>query len=358
MSNKNLFLDVHALQTVPPSNINRDDTGSPKTAQYGGVTRTRVSSQSWKMAIRKYFLENGDNANVGVRSKNIPEYIAKEIRKIDENISEEDSIDMACKILESGGIKLSDKKMKALFFLGQKQAENLAKIAIEGSKDKKEIQTILNKFPAIDMALFGRMVADDPSLNEDASCQVAHAISTHAIQNEFDFFTAVDDLAPENNAGAGMLGTVEYNSATLYRYANVAIHELFRQLDGQKEEVINALKLFIEAYVKSMPTGKINTFANQTSPQVFMINLREDRPVSLVSAFENPVKQKDGYLKQSAERMFAELQNVEKFVEKPIFSLLISSNDIEAIDIAEIKGSLNELLEDFGERLKDKITES
>lgn len=358
MSNKNLFLDVHALQTVPPSNINRDDTGSPKTAQYGGVTRTRVSSQSWKMAIRKYFLENGDNANVGVRSKNIPEYIAKEIRKIDENISEEDSIDMACKILESGGIKLSDKKMKALFFLGQKQAENLAKIAIEGSKDKKEIQTILNKFPAIDMALFGRMVADDPSLNEDASCQVAHAISTHAIQNEFDFFTAVDDLAPENNAGAGMLGTVEYNSATLYRYANVAIHELFRQLDGQKEEVINALKLFIEAYVKSMPTGKINTFANQTLPQVFMINLREDRPVSLVSAFENPVKQKDGYLKQSAERMFAELQNVEKFVEKPIFSLLISSNDIEAIDIAEIKGSLNELLEDFGERLKDKITES
>lgn len=358
MSNKNLFLDVHALQTVPPSNINRDDTGSPKTAQYGGVTRTRVSSQSWKMAIRKYFLENGDNANVGVRSKNIPEYIAKEIRKIDENISEEDSIDMACKILESGGIKLSDKKMKALFFLGQKQAENLAKIAIEGSKDKKEIQTILNKFPAIDMALFGRMVADDPSLNEDASCQVAHAISTHAIQNEFDFFTAVDDLAPENNAGAGMLGTVEYNSATLYRYANVAIHDLFVQLDGQKEEVINALKLFIEAFVKSMPTGKINTFANQTLPQVFIINLREDRPVSLVSAFENPVKQKDGYLKQSAERMFDELKNVEKFVEKPVFSLLVCVNDIEAIDNVEIKGSLNELLEDFGERLKEEIKES
>lgn len=358
MSNKNLFLDVHALQIVPPSNINRDDTGSPKTAQYGGVTRTRVSSQSWKMAIRKYFLENGDNANVGVRSKNIPEYIAKEIRKIDENISEEDSIDMACKILESGGIKLSDKKMKALFFLGQKQAENLAKIAIEGSKDKKEIQTILNKFPAIDMALFGRMVADDPSLNEDASCQVAHAISTHAIQNEFDFFTAVDDLAPENNAGAGMLGTVEYNSATLYRYANVAIHDLFVQLDGQKEEVINALKLFIEAFVKSMPTGKINTFANQTLPQVFIINLREDRPVSLVSAFENPVKQKDGYLKQSAERMFDELKNVEKFVEKPVFSLLVCVNDIEAIDNVEIKGSLNELLEDFGERLKEEIKES
>lgn len=124
---KNLFLDIHVLQTVPPSNINRDDTGSPKTAQYGGVTRTRVSSQSWKKAVRDYFLKNGVAENVGVRSKNIPEYIAKEIRKIDNSISEENSIKMACSILETGGIKLSDNKMKALFFLGCKQAENLAK---------------------------------------------------------------------------------------------------------------------------------------------------------------------------------------------------------------------------------------
>ncbi|WP_423893600.1 type I-E CRISPR-associated protein Cas7/Cse4/CasC [Filifactor alocis] len=345
---KNLFLDIHVLQTVPPSNINRDDTGSPKTAQYGGVTRTRVSSQSWKKAIRDYFLENGSSSNVGIRSKNIPEYIAAEIRKIDGSISEEDSLKMSCSILEAGGIKLSDNKMKALFFLGCKQAENLAKKAIEGSKEKKEIQMILNQYLAIDIALFGRMVADDPTLNTDASCQVAHAISTHAVQTEFDFFTAVDDLAPEDNAGAGMLGTVEFNSSTLYRYANVAIHEFNRQLDGRKEEVINSLKLFIKAFVESMPTGKVNTFANQTVPQVLMINLRTDRPVSLVSAFEKPVKHRDGYVKESAERLFEELKKVEKFVDKPVLTLSVSLEDMQSGEDVKIENSIRELVEDLG----------
>lgn len=117
------------------------------------------------------------------------------------------------------------------------------------------------------------MVTDDPSLNEDASSQVAHAISTHAVQTEFDFFTAVDELSPEDNAGAGMLGTVEYNSSTLYRYANVAIHELLVQL-GEKKSVVNNLKLFVEAFANSMPTGKVNTFANQTLPQALVLSLR------------------------------------------------------------------------------------
>lgn len=352
---KNLFLDIHVLQTVPPSNINRDDTGSPKTAQYGGVTRTRVSSQSWKKAMRDYFLKNGDAENVGIRSKNIPEYVAKEIRKIDNSISEEDSIKMACSILETGGIKLSDNKMKALFFLGQKQAENLAKKSIGGSKDKKEIQMILNQCPAIDIALFGRMVADDPTLNEDASCQVAHAISTHAVQTEFDFFTAVDDLTPEDNAGAGMLGTVEFNSATLYRYANVAIHEFNRQLDGRKEEVINSLKLFIKAFVESMPTGKVNTFANQTVPQVLMINLRTDRPVSLVSAFENPVRNKEGYVKESAKYLFEEMHKVEKFVEKPVLTLVVGVEDMQFIEEVKVEDSTRKLLEDLGTYLETAL---
>lgn len=371
MRNKNLFLDVHALQTVPPSNINRDDTGSPKTAQYGGVTRTRVSSQSWKKAIRDYFKER---ANIGIRTRNwikklceiykqkYPDMDYNEVlEKVSENFAEV-LIDREKNNRSQEVKKLKDKLIKneydVLHFFTENQGENFVDEITKKDIDKNKLKDIFSAQPSIDIALFGRMVASNPILNEDASCQVAHAISTHAIQNEFDFFTAVDDLAPENNAGAGMLGTVEYNSATLYRYANVAIHELFGQLDGQKEEVINALKLFIEAFVKSMPTGKINTFANQTLPQVFMINLREDRPVSLVSAFENPVKQKDGYLKQSAERMFDELKNVEKFVEKPVFSLLICVNDIETIDNVEIKGSLNELLEDFGERLKEEIKES
>ena len=97
---------------------------------------------------------------------------------------------------------------------------------MEGCKDKNRYKEALKEAPSADMALFGRMVADDPSLNYDAAAQVAHSISTHAVQNEFDYFTAVDDCAPEDNAGAGHLGTVEYNSATLYRYATVNVLEL------------------------------------------------------------------------------------------------------------------------------------
>ena len=152
----------------------------------------------------------------------------------------------------------------------------------------------LKKHPGIDIALFGRMVASDPSLNEDASAQVAHAISTHKVENEFDFFTAMDDLQTTDQAGAGMLGSVEFNSATLYRYANVAVHQLLLQLDNQ-EMTVNALKLFIESFANSLPTGKVNTFANQTLPQFLMVNLRADRPVSLVNAFEEPAQTKGGY---------------------------------------------------------------
>lgn len=115
--------------------------------------------------------------------------------------------------------------MDALFFLSHFQAKALASLIVEGSSDKKRTMTRWKK-PSMDMALFGRMVASDPSLNYDASAQVAHSISTHRVQNEYDYFTAVDDCAPEDNAGAGHLGTVEYNSATLYRYATVNLLEL------------------------------------------------------------------------------------------------------------------------------------
>ena len=203
MTNHNLFLDIHVIQAVPPSNINRDDTGSPKTAQYGGVTRARVSSQSWKKAIRDYFNTNGLYANVGIRSLDIIRYIADKIQEKDSSKTEDDAIKLASDTLDKAGVKSKDNRLKALFFIGSDQAEKLAEAAIDGIADKKELHAILKNNPAIDIALFGRMVADDPSLNEDASAQVAHAISTHAVQTEFDFFTATDDLAREDNAGAG-----------------------------------------------------------------------------------------------------------------------------------------------------------
>lgn len=223
---KRLYVDFHILQTVPPSCINRDDTGSPKTAVYGGVTRARVSSQAWKHAMRAAFAENAQ-LDVGKRTKKAAELVKAQILAL---APELDADKLAKKALENAGIKSDDKGTKALFFMSTAQAKALAELAVEGSADKKQYRDALKAAPSMDMALFGRMVADDPSLNYDAAAQVAHSISTHAVQNEYDYFTAVDDCQAEDNAGAGHLGTVEYNSSTLYRYATVNVMELAGQL--------------------------------------------------------------------------------------------------------------------------------
>lgn len=152
------------------------------------------------------------------------------------------------------------------------QAKALAELAVAGSTNKKEYQKALGAAPSMDMALFGRMVADDPSLNYDAAAQVAHSISTHAVQNEYDYFTAVDDCQAEDNAGAGHLGTVEYNSSTLYRYATVNVMELAGQLGA--EQAAETVRAFGEAFLFSMPTGKQNSFANRTLPDAVYVTIR------------------------------------------------------------------------------------
>lgn len=347
MNEKRLYLDIHAIQTLPPSNVNRDDTGSPKTAIYGGVRRARVSSQSWKRAMREYF-QMESAADLGLRSLNVVQYTAERIMAKDSSLSKDLALQMADQIFNTAGIKTKNQKTRALFFLGKKQADLLADAAIRGEKDKKVIKQIFCENPAVDIALFGRMVADDPSMNEDASAQVAHAISTHEVQTEFDFYTAVDDLSQEDNAGAGMLGTVEYNSSTLYRYANVAIHELKNQL-GDKEQTIDAVKLFIQAFTNSMPTGKSNTFANQTIPSLLMINIRDDRPVNLVTAYENPVISRTGNLKPSIQRLFDEVKKTEKFVKAPVKTLYVVDEDVVRPEWAVEEESLSTLLGDFSE---------
>ena len=180
---KRLYVDFHILQTVPPSCINRDDTGSPKTAVYGGVTRARVSSQAWKHAMRAAFAENAQ-LDVGKRTKKAAELVKAQILAL---APELDADKLAKKALENAGIKSDDKGTKALFFMSTAQAKALAELAVEGSADKKQYRDALKAAPSMDMALFGRMVADDPSLNYDAAAQVAHSISTHAVQNEYDY---------------------------------------------------------------------------------------------------------------------------------------------------------------------------
>lgn len=356
MNNKRLFVDINAIQTLPPSNINRDDTGSPKTAQYGGVIRARVSSQSWKKAMRDYFYNNSEFENIGVRTLEIVKYLAEEIKRLKPSLTDEDALKLANETFKSAGIGTKDNKAKALFFLGKSQRDALSQAAIDGEKDKKKLQDILSSNPAIDIALFGRMVADDQNLNEDASAQVAHAISTHQVSNEYDFFTAVDDISKEESQGAGMLGTVEYNSSTLYRYANVAAHELLNQLVSV-EDTVGAIRLFVEAFAKSLPTGKVNTFANQTLPQAILVTIRDDRPVNLVSAFEEPVRSNDGYVEKSIKKLLKEEEKVLKFVNKPLHTYYLTMADMgEKIEgeYDTFEELLNEFSKDLEANLKDR----
>lgn len=210
-NNERIYVDVHVLQTVPPSCVNRDDTGSPKTAVYGGVTRARVSSQAWKRAMRLKFREMLSAGDVGQRTKLVVDLIAGKILELQPDLSEKKAQQLAQKVLEAAGVKVKEDKEKlktgALFFISPGQIQALAEIALQpedGKLDKAACQAALKTLPTVDLALFGRMVADDPCLNFDAAAQVAHAISTHAVENEYDYFTAVDDCAPEDNAVRGI----------------------------------------------------------------------------------------------------------------------------------------------------------
>lgn len=308
--NKRLYVDLHVLQTVPPSCVNRDDTGSPKTAVYGGVRRARVSSQAWKHAMRIMFREELLGAEqMGERTKKVLQILAEEIKQI---APEQDGEKLAKKAMEYAGLSLSKKNgndLDALFFLSHFQAKALANLIVEGSSDKTAYHDALDKAPSVDMALFGRMVASDPSLNYDASAQVAHSISTHRVQTEYDYFTAVDDCAPEDSAGAGHLGTVEYNSSTLYRYATVNVLELAGYLG--KEDAVKAVEVFTEAFIRSMPTGKQNTFANRTLPDAVYVTLRSNQPVNLCGAFEQAVPSTaHGYAEPSKQRLVSYAEQV------------------------------------------------
>ena len=306
-------LDLHVLQTVPPSCINRDDTGSPKTCWYGGALRARVSSQAWKRAMRMMFPELLPEGSLGVRTKYVVDLIADAIEDLRPELSEE-AEPLACAVVRALGLKVSPSDRAGadrgsqvtdyLVFVAQSEIKKLAEVAI-GWRDagadvdkpslamRKEASAAFTGNQAVDVALFGRMLADAADLNTDAAAQVAHAVSVDRIKPEHDFFTAMDDCAADDNAGAAMLESTGYNSSTLYRYASVDIESLVAQV-GDVDAAAAGLAAFVEAFARSMPTGKINSFANNTYPCCVIALLRDTRPASAVGAFERPVGYSEG----------------------------------------------------------------
>lgn len=329
MSTTPLYIDFHVIQTVPPSCINRDDSGSPKTARFGGVTRARVSSQAWKKATRNAFADLLDENELGRRTFYAVDLIAQAILSIDPALDDEKTQELARGALEATGIKIkqAEKESKSsktgyLLFISLPQAKALAELALDAYRsdkqvDKKQAVSVLNVkqrpvLNAVDIAMYGRMVADNKELNVDAAVQVAHAIGVGKYEQGFDYFTAMDDLSPEDESGAGMIDTVEFTSSTLYRYATVDVFHLYENL-GTVKAARRAVETFARAFVQSMPTGKMNSFANRTLPSAVLVQLRETQPVSLVNAFEVPVTAK-GDKSQAAvacERLVEQEHNME-----------------------------------------------
>jgi CRISPR system Cascade subunit CasC len=316
-------VEFHILQSFAPSNLNRDDTGSPKDAVFGGTRRGRISSQSLKRAKRVFMRNEGlvPESASSYRTKRVHQILGRKLvdRGADKATAQQVA-ELALTGIGSGkGIRFVKDKTQYLIFLGETElnaiadlvaphAEELAKPKAKVAKALADQLTDVLKLRgagAVDIALFGRMLADLPEANTDASCQVAHAISTHRVEREFDYYTAVDDLQPEDNSGADMIGTIEFNSSCYYRYSVVDVDQLALNLKGEREQALDATVAYARAAIESAPTGKQNSFAAHNPPSTVLVLLRKSRgPRNLANAFEVPVASSgNGLITASAERL-------------------------------------------------------
>jgi CRISPR system Cascade subunit CasC len=356
-------IEIHVLQNFAPSNLNRDDTGSPKDAEFGGHRRARISSQCSKRAVRAYFEKEQllDKRNLSARTKRYATYVSDKLSV--HGRKAEDARFAALAALGTLGIRPPGDLVKAmatqietndtpidepltsyLIFASQQELDQVVEVVnqhwdeltpkafvkkllkalaiaelpkrrtavrklvgedISGRMDsmfaKGSVGTV-----AGDLALFGRMLADLPENNIDAACQVAHVISTNKIHSmEMDYYTAVDDLKPQDTAGADMIGTVEFNSACFYRYANLDLGQLRQNLQNDKELVRKTTEAFLHAFIHAIPTGKQNTFAAHNPPSLVFAVVRSGPPVSLANAFVRPVTPRGN--ESLIERSIAEL---------------------------------------------------
>jgi CRISPR system Cascade subunit CasC len=307
-------LELHIIQSVPVACLNRDDLNSPKTAVFGGVQRARVSSQSWKRAIREMAKEIAPAQFMGERTKLMFEPLVKDM--VAAGLSTSDADEGARKIVDALvklDTKATDKvKSTTLYFMSPLELQTLARVYNETKDVKKAIKAVDAKClkDAADISIFGRMVANDHSLTVEAASMFSHALSTHKVDNEIDFFAAVDDLQLKDEAGAGMTGTPEFNSATYYRFAALNLDMLAdcEHLEClTREERQSVVRTFIEATVKAIPSARKNTMNGNTLPVYVLGVVREKgHPVQLINAFENPVRPSQGYAAASVALLKAE----------------------------------------------------
>ena len=364
-------LELHIIQSVPVACLNRDDLNSPKTAVFGGVQRARVSSQCWKRAIREMAKEVDSSLFRGNRSRRMVSELANRIEKKgarkDIAVIIAEQVANVVETLDSKTDGDGYKKIKTLMFFSDAEYEAIAnavtdqikasaervsnsasvleiskeslrrindenqqtaakkdldKLEKELEKDKKALGKALGDKSirdaiksvqlkdAADIALFGRMVANDHSLTVEAAAMFSHALTTHKANNEIDFFAAVDDLQPKGESGAGMTSTLEFNSGTYYRFAALNL-DMLADTDHlatmTKEERQHVVRTFVEATIRSIPGARKNTMNGNVLPSYVLGIVREKgHPIQLVNAFETPIRQSQGYVGKSIELLQSE----------------------------------------------------
>jgi CRISPR system Cascade subunit CasC len=348
-------VEFHILQSFPVTCLNRDDVGSPKTAIVGGVQRARVSSQAWKRPVR-LSLNDFSPVTLGYRTKLVSALIQNECKILGatdaqakscaerfEAIFLKKSNDSSTTTTSKGKGKKTEQaelgfeteteektekesEVDSLLFLAPNEVRTLAEaFASNGFDEKKtlpkedkskrseDVVKILknSKIDAIDIALFGRMIAQASSLSVEAATSFAHAISTHKVIADIDLFSALDDdpLKLKKGPGSSHLGALEFNSATYYRYVNLNLGQLYENLQGQcfKE----AIEAFVKALYLAVPSGRQNTMAGYNVWDYAKILVRKGQPIQM--GFENPVKASgEGFLKPSIQTLQSELSKKEK----------------------------------------------
>ncbi len=318
-----MLIEIHMIQNHAPSNLNRDDTGSPKDCIFGGVRRSRISSQCIKRSIRKSeIFERGlDGIELGIRTRRLPELIEDALldRGFPEDIARLAGVKATGFGKKDGREQADDFKTAQIMFFSshdvQAVIDVMAEVAREaGSPGKlKKVRALdLQRMAELkgwrpispDIALFGRMITSKAFRDVEASIQVAHAISTNRMVHEWDYYTAVDDLRDrdeeDDDTGAGMIGDVEFNSACYYKYFSLDFPALVSNLAGPKptnDDLANARQTaartcsaFLRAAALVTPTGKQNTFAAHQLPDGILVEVRPTKiPISYANAFVKPV---------------------------------------------------------------------
>lgn len=328
-----MLYEIHMLKNYPPTNLNRDDTGAPKTCLFGGVMRGRVSSQCLKRSWRtspSFRAEIGDD-NLGIRTRKLPVLVAEKL--VEMGVTQEFAEAIQPRLTGIGnkeGKETKDGNATAQVIFYAKEDITAVAVTVKELLDKcktvKDVQKLKAKDiqatvtgadvrpVTLDIALFGRMVTSDAFRDVEASMQVAHAISTNKVSVESDFFTAMDDMLSGSSLdklGAAILNDVDFNSSCYYVYASIdtdALAENLKYAENAEEIVRKAIPALLRAMAFTNPSGKQNSFAGHVMPSVVMVECKEKKiPTSMVNAFVEPVGKHGDLVKQSAEKLAAEV---------------------------------------------------